>query len=71
MLPQQAVDYYGTRSALARVCRVTDTAVGQWLKQGWMPFDKQETVEHDSKKKLEANWLDLPRNRRPVHLRAA
>ena len=71
MLPQQAVDHYGSRQALATRCGVTPTSIWLWLKQGWIPYDKQTFLEHDSQGVLKADWMDLPTEKRPLHLQTA
>lgn len=70
MTPEQLIGHYGTRTEIATKAKVTETAVGLWVKQGWIPFDKQSFFEADSKKKLRASWMDLPAKKRPLHLQA-
>jgi hypothetical protein len=48
MYPHQVVDFYKTQAEAARRLDVSDTAVGHWLRQGWMPFDRQCQVQVDS-----------------------
>jgi len=71
MTPEQLIRHYGSRPDVAAKAQVSETAVGLWVKQGWIPFDKQEFFEHDSAGVLKANWMDLPAKKRPLHLQAA
>jgi hypothetical protein len=77
MTPQQAIDYYGSRGALAKTCDVTDAAIYLWVKQGFIPYDKQCQIQVDTqraaggKKPLSASWYDVPEERRPENIRAA
>lgn len=71
MVPQQAIDYFGSRGELAQVCAVTETAVGYWVKQGWIPYDKQCQIQVESerapkkgKKRIVASWHDIPADKR-------
>ena len=70
MKPSQAVDFFGDRTELARICNVTATAVHHWIKQGWMPYDKQCLVQVESERstkngRLVASWHDVPEEKRP------
>lgn len=77
MTPQQAIDYYGSRRALADTCDVTEAAIYLWVKQGFIPYDKQCQIQVDTqrsasgKKPLTASWYDVPEERRPENLRVA
>lgn len=67
--PNQAINFFGDRNELAKICNVTPTAVHHWVKQGWMPYDKQCLVqvesERSSKKgRLVASWMDVPSEKR-------
>lgn len=71
MVPQQAVAFFGSRGELAKVCDVTETAVGYWVKQGWIPYDKQcliqveaERAPRKGKTRLVASWHDVPGEKR-------
>ena len=71
MTPTQLITHYGSQAAVADAAELTDTAIGHWVKQGWIPYDKQDFFEHDSAGQLKASWLDLPAEKRPKHLREA
>lgn len=49
--PSQAIDYFGTRTDVATVADVTETAVYHWVKQGWIPYDKQCLLQIESERK--------------------
>lgn len=68
--PTQAVDFFETRGKLARICNVTEAAVSHWMKQGWLPYDKQCLVQVESERstkkgRLVASWQDVPAEKRP------
>ena len=70
MKPSQAVDFFGDRGQLALICNVTPTAIHHWVKQGWMPYDKQCLVQVESERsvkkgRLVASWQDVPEEKRP------
>lgn len=71
MTPEQVIRFYGSRPDVAAKAQVSETAVGLWVKQGWIPFDKQEFFAHDSAGKLQADWMDVPNKKRPLHLQSA
>lgn len=48
MYPSEVVKFYGSQAEAARRLEVTDTAVGHWLRQGWMPYDRQCQAQVDS-----------------------
>lgn len=70
--PFQAIEYFGSRSELATVCDVTDTAVYHWVTQGWIPYDKQCLIQVEaeraprksSRRRIVASWHDVPEERR-------
>lgn len=64
MTPQQAIDHYGSRGALATSCDVTEAAIYLWVKQGFIPYDKQCQIQIDTQR-----WSALPAGKRPPHLR--
>lgn len=76
MKPQQAIDFFGTRTKLATALGVTDTAVGQWVKQGWIYYERQCQIQVESEKLLPedhvgkaplvASWDDIPEEKRRV-----
>lgn len=61
---------------LATTLGVTDTAIGQWVKQGWIYYDRQCQIQVESEKlpaeeragkePLVASWDDIPEERRKV-----
>jgi hypothetical protein len=72
MTPTQAIEYFGSRTAVAEICNISETAVGYWVKQGWIHYDKQCLLEVEARRaprkgKLRpvASWLDVPEERRP------
>lgn len=66
MTPQQAIDHYGSRGALATSCDVTEAAIYLWVKQGFIPYDKQCQIQVDTQR-----WHGVPSENRAAHLRAA
>lgn len=71
MTPQQAIDYFGSRAEVARVCGITETAVGYWVKQGWIHYDKQcllqveaERNPRKGKRRIVASESDIPEEKR-------
>lgn len=72
MRPQEAIDFFGGRGDLARVLGVTGTAVGYWVKQGWIQYDRQCQIQIESqkpehakgRKPLIASQKDVPQERR-------
>lgn len=74
MKPQQAIDFFDGRGVLAKALGVTDTAVGQWVRQGWIAYDRQCQIQVESEKPehakgrapLVASWDDVPEERRKV-----
>lgn len=48
MTPEEAISHYGSQAAVARACDVTDSAVYLWVKQGFIPYDKQCQIQVDS-----------------------
>lgn len=76
MRPQQAIDFFGNRGVLAGALGVTETAVGQWVRQGWIPYDRQCHIQIESKRlpakeragkePLIASWDDVPEDKRKV-----
>lgn len=72
MRPQEPIDFFGGRLALGKVLGVTDTAVGYWVKQGWIPYDRQCQIQVESQKPehakgrepLVASQEDVPHDRR-------
>lgn len=76
MTPQQAIDFFGTRGKLADFLGVTETAVGHWVKQGWIYYDRQCQIQVESKRlplkeragkePLIASWDDIPEDKRKV-----
>lgn len=76
MKPQQAIDFFGTRTKLAAALGVTDTAIGQWVKQGWIYYERQCQIQVESEKllledregkaTLIASWDDIPEEKRRV-----
>lgn len=59
MLPDEAIEFFGSRNALAEVCDVSPTAVHHWVRKGWIPYDKQCLIQ------LEAGRVRT-KKRRPV-----
>jgi DNA-binding transcriptional regulator YdaS (Cro superfamily) len=76
MTPQQPIDFFGSRTKLAVALGVTETAVGQWVRQGWIPYDRQCHIQVESKRlpakdragkePLFASWDDIPEDKRKV-----
>jgi hypothetical protein len=64
MTPQDAIEYFGSRKELQKVCRVTPTAIHHWVKQGWIPYDKQCLLQ------IEAERSPRKRGRRIVATRS-
>lgn len=58
MRPLEAVEYYGSQAAMARRLDVSDSAVGQWVRQGFIPFDRQCQIQIDSAGAVLANKED-------------
>lgn len=48
MTPDQAVAHYKTRGALAKACDVTEAAIYLWVKQGFIPYDRQCQIQVDT-----------------------
>lgn len=48
--PDQAIDFFGSRSEVAGVCNVTPTAVYHWIRQGRIPYDKQCLIELEARR---------------------
>lgn len=76
MRPQEPIDFFGSRGKLADTLGVTETAVGQWVRQGWIPYDRQCHIQVESQKlpraerigktPLVASWDDVPEDKRRV-----
>ncbi len=72
MKPQQAIDQFGGRGALAGVLGVSEAAVHLWVKQGWIPYDRQCHIQVESARAghpipgLQASWDDVPDEKRKV-----
>src|SRR5260221_12044635 len=76
MTPQQAIDFFGGRGRLAAALGVTDTAVGQWVRQGWIYYDRQCQIQVESerlpaeervgKRRLVASQEDILEDKRRV-----
>ena len=66
MTPQDAITFFGSRKQVAQVCRVTDTAIHHWVKQGWIPYDKQCLLQIEAERsgkkgrRLIATRSDMP-----------
>lgn len=58
MTPEQAIDHFKTRGALAKACEVTETAVYLWLKQGAIPYDRQCQIQVETNGALLASKED-------------
>lgn len=58
MTPEQAIDYYHGRGALAKACEVTEAAVYLWVKQGAIPYDRQCQIQVETKGALVASKED-------------
>lgn len=58
--PEQAIEFFGSRSDVADVCAVTPTAVYHWVSQGWIPYDKQCLLQ------VEAERAPTKRGRRRI-----
>ena len=67
MTPEQAVEHYGSQANLARAVQLTDAAVYIWVKQGFIPYDRQCQIQIDSGGALVARREDA----RPLAERAA
>ena len=62
MTPEQAIEHYQTRGALAKACEVTEAAVYLWVKQGAIPYDRQCQIQVDTDGALLASKDDaIPR----------
>lgn len=76
MKPHQAIDFFGGRGQLASALGVTDTAIGQWVRQGWIYYDRQCQIQVESerlpaeqragKEPLVASQEDIPEDKRRV-----
>lgn len=74
MTPIQAISFFEGRAGLASVCKVTETAVHYWVRQGFIPYDKQCLIQVEaerlprrkSKGRLQASWHDIPAEKRPA-----
>ena len=67
MTPKQPIRVFGSRAAVAALCRTTEAAVAQWDKRGGIPYDKQCLLELEAirlgKRGLRARWEDDPKHR--------
>jgi hypothetical protein len=64
MTPEQAIDHYGSRGALAKACDVSEAAIYLWVKQGAIPYDRQCQIQVDTKDALRASKQDAePKDR--------
>lgn len=50
MTPTEAIDFFGSRTELAAVCDVSQTAVHHWVRKGWIPYDKQCLIQLEAEK---------------------
>ena len=55
MTPNQAVNFYGSRAALAGVCDVSVQAVGHWVRYNAIPYDKQCQIQVETGNKIRAH----------------
>lgn len=70
--PSQALNFFGDRDRIRVLCKVTRTAVYHWIKQGWIPYDKQCLLQveaermprRNGKRCPVASWHDIPAERR-------
>jgi len=60
MTPSQPIDYFGSRNEVARICNVTKTAVYYWVKQGWIPYDKQCQIQVEAERLPKKKGKRLP-----------
>lgn len=58
MTPDQAIEHYGSRGALAKAVEVTEAAVYLWVKQGAIPYDRQCQIQVDTEGRLLASKED-------------
>lgn len=57
MTPQEAIDFFGGGSKLAKAIRTTPAAPSLWKKAGYIPYVRQCQIQVITKGKLKA---DLP-----------
>lgn len=56
-----------SRSDLAARLGVTPQAVGFWIKQGWMTFERQTHIQYEFPRSgLMPSWNDVPPSKRPA-----
>jgi transcriptional regulator with XRE-family HTH domain len=69
--PQQLVEHLDQRGIQRREFAdrlgVTEAAISYWLKQGWMTYERQCSVQIELGGALLASWNDVPEDKRPQH----
>lgn len=61
-----------SRRDLADRLGVTEQAIGFWMRQGWMAYDRQCHVQVEFPRSgLRASWEDVPEDKRPSEREAA
>jgi hypothetical protein len=58
MTPDQAIEHYRSRGALAKACEVSEAAIYLWVKQGAIPYDRQCQIQVETKGVLLASKED-------------
>lgn len=69
MTPDQAIEHYGSRGALAKAVGVTEAAVYLWVKRGAIPYDRQCQIQVHTEGLLLASKEDA--DSRELHAPAA
>lgn len=54
----EALAHYGSQAAIARACEISDAAVHQWFKQGFIPYPRQCELQIESGNKVIARKED-------------
>lgn len=76
MKPQELVDYLEdkniSRRHFADRLGVTEQAIGFWLRQGWITYERQCHIQLELPRSgLRASWDNVPAARRPVEAKTA
>jgi hypothetical protein len=66
MKPSDPIRFFGSATAVARLCEVSTAAVSNWGRRGWIPYDKQCLLELEAsrvgkKRYPKANRGHVPR----------
>jgi hypothetical protein len=68
MKPSDPVQFFGSATAVARLCEVSTSAISNWRRRGWIPYDKQCLLELEASKRgkkryPKASRFDVPYRR--------